>query len=66
MTNEQIKKEINDNVCVVAGQSGVGKSTLINLFDNFNIKTDEISKAWSGMRKREYKNFNYKNIILKN
>ena len=42
---ELIKEEINDNVCVVAGQSGVGKSTLINLFDNFNIKTDEISKA---------------------
>lgn len=42
---EQIKGEINNNVCVVAGQSGVGKSTLINLFDNFNIKTDEISKA---------------------
>ena len=41
---ELIKEEINDNVCVVAGQSGVGKSTLINLFDNFNIKTDEISK----------------------
>ena len=30
---------------MVAGQSGVGKSTLINLFDNFKIKTDEISKA---------------------
>ena len=42
---ELIKQEINDNVCVVAGQSGVGKSTLINLFDNFNIKTNEISKA---------------------
>lgn len=42
---KQIKEEINNNVCVVAGQSGVGKSTLINLFDNFNIKTDEISKA---------------------
>jgi len=42
---ELIKKEIDNNVCVVAGQSGVGKSTLINLFDNFNIKTDEISKA---------------------
>lgn len=42
---ELIKQEIDDNVCVVAGQSGVGKSTLINLFDNFNIKTDEISKA---------------------
>ena len=42
---ELIKKEIDNNICVVAGQSGVGKSTLINLFDNFNIKTDEISKA---------------------
>ena len=42
---ELIKQEINDNVCVVAGQSGVGKSTLINLFYNFNIKTNEISKA---------------------
>lgn len=40
-----IKKEIEGNTCAVAGQSGVGKSTLINLFDNFNIKTDEISKA---------------------
>lgn len=42
---EKIKSEIDYNVCVVAGQSGVGKSTLINLFDNFNIKTDQISKA---------------------
>lgn len=42
---ESIKNEINNNVCVVAGQSGVGKSTLINLFDDFKIKTDEISKA---------------------
>lgn len=40
-----IKAEINNNICVVAGQSGVGKSTLINLFDQFNIKTDTISKA---------------------
>lgn len=42
---ERIKEEISDSICVVAGQSGVGKSTLINLFDDFNIKTDEISKA---------------------
>lgn len=42
---QAIKEEVNGNICVVAGQSGVGKSTLINLFDNFNIKTDEISKA---------------------
>lgn len=40
-----IKEEIEDSICVVAGQSGVGKSTLINLFDDFNIKTDAISKA---------------------
>lgn len=40
-----IKEEINNNICVVAGQSGVGKSTLINLFDEFNIKTDAISKS---------------------
>lgn len=42
---DEIKKEIDNSICVVAGQSGVGKSTLINLFDNFNIKTDAISKA---------------------
>ncbi len=42
---KSIREEINDSVCVVAGQSGVGKSTLINLFDDFNIKTDAISKA---------------------
>ncbi len=42
---KNIKEEINNSLCVVAGQSGVGKSTLINLFDNFNVKTDQISKA---------------------
>ncbi len=42
---EKIKQEIKNCICVVAGQSGVGKSTLINLFDDFNIKTDAISKA---------------------
>ncbi len=41
----EIKNEINNNICVVAGQSGVGKSTLINLFDQFFLKTDEISKS---------------------
>lgn len=40
-----IKEEIEGSICVVAGQSGVGKSTLINLFDDFNIKTEAISKA---------------------
>ncbi len=42
---EEIKKEIKSSICVVAGQSGVGKSTLINLFDHFSLKTDAISKA---------------------
>ena len=43
---DKIIDEINDNVCVVAGQSGVGKSTMINKFNpNFKIKTDEISEA---------------------
>ena len=43
---EKIVEEVNDNICVVAGQSGVGKSTMINLFDSsFKIKTDGISKA---------------------
>ena len=44
--NAKIIAEVNDNICVVAGQSGVGKSTMINTFDvSFDIKTDEISYA---------------------
>jgi|SRR5690554_1067849 len=43
---EGIKKEIENNICVVAGQSGVGKSTMINAIGkSLNIPTDEISKA---------------------
>ncbi|HOH18245.1 MAG TPA: ribosome small subunit-dependent GTPase A, partial [Bacilli bacterium] len=43
---EAIKKEISQSICAFAGQSGVGKSTLLNLFDeSLNIKTDVISKA---------------------
>lgn len=41
----EIKKEIQNNICVLAGQSGVGKSTFVNLLSNLNIKTDNISKA---------------------
>ena len=38
--------ELDGNVCVLTGQSGVGKSTLLNHFDeNLNIKTNEISQA---------------------
>lgn len=40
-----IKEEIKGNVCVLSGQSGVGKSTLVNLLANLSIKTGEISKA---------------------
>lgn len=37
---------MNDNVCCFAGQSGVGKSTLLNFFDHtLNLKTQEISEA---------------------
>lgn len=38
--------EIKDKVCVISGQSGVGKSSLLNAIDpNLNLKTDEISEA---------------------
>ncbi|HHX79718.1 MAG TPA: ribosome small subunit-dependent GTPase A [Acholeplasmataceae bacterium] len=43
---EEIKAEVNDNICCFAGQSGVGKSTLLNFFDHtLNLKTAEISEA---------------------
>ena len=40
-----IKEEIKNCISVLVGQSGVGKSTMLNLFANLNLKTDEISKA---------------------
>lgn len=41
---EEVKKLIDGSYCVFAGQSGVGKSTLINLIAGNNIqKTGEIS-----------------------
>jgi ribosome biogenesis GTPase len=43
---DEIKAEVNDNICCFAGQSGVGKSTLLNFFDHtLNLKTAEISEA---------------------
>ena len=43
---EEIMDEVNDNICCFAGQSGVGKSTLLNFFDHtLNLKTAEISEA---------------------
>ena len=43
---EEIKKIFNEKITVLTGQTGAGKSTLINKLDSkFNIKTGEISKA---------------------
>ena len=43
---EAIKKIFKDKVCVFTGQSGTGKSTLLNKIDNnLNLKTGEISLA---------------------
>ena len=43
---DEIKAEVDGNVCCFAGQSGVGKSTLLNFFDHtLNLKTGEISEA---------------------
>ena len=43
---ELLKQEINDSICVVAGQSGVGKSTLINSMGSLiELKTGKISDA---------------------
>ncbi|MCQ2204511.1 MAG: ribosome small subunit-dependent GTPase A [Bacteroidales bacterium] len=42
---EKVKELLKDKVSVVAGHSGVGKSTLINRIEpGLNLKTDEISE----------------------
>ena len=42
----QIKKLIKNKLVVLAGQTGAGKSSLVNSLDNdLNIRTDEISEA---------------------
>lgn len=42
----EVKEEVKNSVCVLTGQSGVGKSTLLNHIDSsLNLKTDDISKA---------------------
>ena len=43
---DNIKNILNKNVSVLTGQTGVGKSSLLNrLKENLNLKTGEISKA---------------------
>lgn len=43
---DKIKQIFKDKITVLTGQTGAGKSTLINKLDsNFDIKTGEISKA---------------------
>ena len=41
----KIKTLFKDKVTILTGQTGVGKSTLINKLGNMNLKTNEISKA---------------------
>ena len=42
---DAVKSMMNEKVCVFAGHSGVGKSTLINTLEpNLNLKTKEISE----------------------
>lgn len=42
---EELKLEFKDSISVLVGQSGVGKSTMLNYFCDLNLKTDAISKA---------------------
>ena len=45
-TLSDLKNEFNYSVCAMAGNSGVGKSSLINaLFGEFSLKTGEVSTA---------------------
>jgi len=43
--DEELKSIINSSVVALAGQSGVGKSSLINLLSDLSLKTDKISRA---------------------
>jgi ribosome biogenesis GTPase len=44
---EALRKELNGRITLLSGNSGVGKSTLINaLFPHLNLRTSEISDAY--------------------
>ena len=44
-THPELTKVISDNICVLAGQSGVGKSSLLNtLFPRLSIKIGKINR----------------------
>ncbi len=42
---EDLKKIFSDKVTILTGQTGVGKSTLINKLGNLNLNTNDISEA---------------------
>ncbi|MCQ2455308.1 MAG: ribosome small subunit-dependent GTPase A [Clostridia bacterium] len=41
---EELKQEIGDSVCAFAGNSGVGKSSLINALAGLKLETSEVSR----------------------
>ncbi len=46
LTIEDLKPYLKDKISVIAGQSGVGKSSILNIIDeNINMETGTISKA---------------------
>lgn len=70
MTNKKLgklKKLLKNKVVVLTGQTGVGKSTLLNKIDaSLNLKTDDISEALGRGKHttRHVELFKYKNILL--
>ncbi len=42
---QEFLNKIQNNFCVITGQTGVGKTSLLNTFFNFDLKTSQISKA---------------------
>ena len=64
---EQILSVLRGNVSVLSGQTGAGKSTLINaLIPGFSLNTNEISKALGRGKHttREVTIYNYNDILI--